>query len=211
MNEVLAYFGYAFLLINIILYFKGFFIHEKAFKVLCFYFLIVFIIQIFVGIMKYFKINNLFLSHVYFDFQFIILSVFYYLINQNDIQKRFIKISILLCFIILSLQLILDNDLFFKFNLFEIFITSFLLIVFSVFHLYNMLNIEKKYYYINIGILIYLFGSTVLFLSGNIVAKLKPEYNDIPWILNSLLYIVYQLFILYEWKVSFSNNKKKLS
>ncbi|ODS81579.1 MAG: hypothetical protein ABS44_19090 [Chryseobacterium sp. SCN 40-13] len=42
-----------------------------------------------------------------------------------------------------------------------------------MFHFYNLLNKEKNYYYINTGILIYLFGSTVLFISGNLINTLK--------------------------------------
>ncbi|WP_264544758.1 MULTISPECIES: hypothetical protein [Flavobacterium] len=91
-----------------------------------------------------------------------------------------------------------------KFNLFEIFITSFLIVTYATFHLYNLLNEEKEFYYVNLGILIYLFGSTVLFLGGNLAAMLSSKYNDVPWILNAFLYIIYQLFILYEWKKSFS-------
>ena len=95
-------------------------------------------------------------------------------------------------------------NLFFEFNLFEIFITSFPIIIYSTFYLYNLLNKKKDFYYINLGLLIYLFGSTVLFLVGNLVAKLDNNLNDIPWILNSVLYIMYQIFILAEWKINFS-------
>ncbi|MEO8235630.1 MAG: hypothetical protein ABI549_09475 [Flavobacterium sp.] len=105
------------------------------------------------------------------------------------------------------IQYIVDPNSFFEFNLFEIFITSFPIIIYSTFFLYNSLNEKKDFYYINLGILIYLFGSTVLFLVGNLVAKLDNNLNDIPWILNSVLYIIYQLFILVEWKNNFSEKQ----
>jgi positive regulator of sigma E activity len=71
-----------------------------------------------------------------------------------------------------------------------------------------MLNEKKEFYYINMGVLIYLFGSTILFLVGNLTIVLSPRMNKITWILNSILYIVYQIFILVEWKKSFSKKRE---
>ena len=77
-----------------------------------------------------------------------------------------------------------------------------------MFHFYNILNEKKKYYYLNTGILLYLFGSTVLFISGNLITRLDLAPSKIVWILNSLLYIVYQFFILLEWREIFLNKGK---
>lgn len=204
MNNFFADIGYLILLINVILFIKGFSNNGKAFKIFTLYSVLIFIIQIAVNVLNYFKLNNLFLSHFYFIFQFLLLSFFYLTILKINFQKKIIKLLLILCPFTLMLQYIINPNLFFEFNLFEIFITSFPIIIYSIFYLYNLL-IEKKYfYYINLGILIYLFGSTVLFLVGNLVAKLDANLNDIPWILNSVLYIIYQLFILAEWKINFS-------
>ena len=78
-----------------------------------------------------------------------------------------------------------------------------------MFHFYNILNEKKKYYYINTGILLYLFGSTVLFISGNIISRLDLAPTKIIWMLNSVLYIVYQIFILLEWKEIFIKKQLK--
>jgi uncharacterized protein YqhQ len=66
-----------------------------------------------------------------------------------------------------------------------------------------MLDEKKEFYFVNMGILMYLFGSTILFLVGNLTTKFSKDFNMITWMLNALLIIVYHLFILYEWKVSF--------
>jgi hypothetical protein len=71
-----------------------------------------------------------------------------------------------------------------------------------------MLNEKKEFYFINMGILFYLFGSTILFLVGNLTIALSPKMNKITWILNSILYILYQIFILVEWKKSFSKKRE---
>lgn len=150
--------------------------------------------------------NNLFLSHFYFILQFVLISFFYLHLRMNDFQKKTIKIGFVSCLVVLGIQYALDPGAFFKFNLFEIFITSFLLIIYTTFYLYNLLNEKKEFYYINLGILIYLFGSTVIFLAGNLttIYKLKLVFNI--WILNAILYVIYQLMILFEWKKNYSNH-----
>jgi hypothetical protein len=204
MNQILAYIGYFILLLNLILFFIRFSNQGKAYKIFTVYLGLVFVVQILAEILIQQKRNNLFLSHFYFIGQFIVLSFFYLnILKKVDFQKNIVKGGLILGLSILGFQFVYDNTLFFKFNLFEIVITSFLLIVFASFHFYNLLNEKKEFYYINMGILIYLFGSTILFLVGNLMTSLSPKLNKIPWILNSFLYIIYQLFILVEWKKSF--------
>lgn len=199
--------GYVFLLINLILFIKGFSIRGKAFRVFTSYLLFVFVIQITSGVFFYFAINNLFLSHFYFVGQFVFLSFFYLTIIKNSFQKRVIERGLVFGLCLLGIQYGYNPSVFFRFNLFEIFVTSFLLIIFATFHLYNLLGKNKEFYYVNLGILIYLSGSTVLFLVGNLMTSLSPKLNKIPWILNAVLYIVYQIFILVEWKKSFSKKE----
>lgn len=210
MNQILAYIGYFILLLNFILFVRNYSSQSKAYKIFTFYLGMIFIIQIIAETLSQHNTNNLFLSHFYFVGQFIVLSLFYYtILKKDDTQIKIVKGGLLTGLLILFLQYCGDVSLFFKFNLVEIFITSFVLIVFATFHFYNLLNEKKEFYYINIGILMYLFGSTVLFFVGNLMASLSPMINKIPWIMNSVLYIIYQVFILIEWYKSFS--KKTLS
>lgn len=205
--EILAYSGNVILLVNSILYLKIYFRENKAFKIFSFYQLIMLIIQISVIILRCQKTPNLYLSHFYFILQFLILSFFYLEILNNDFQKKIIKAAMPFCLIILGVQYYFNTDLFYKFNLFEIFITSFLVIIFSMFHFYNILNEKRVYYYINTGIFIYLFGSTFLFITGNLINTLTSDFRNIIWILNGILYIVYQIYIFIEFKKSFLNKK----
>ena len=76
-----------------------------------------------------------------------------------------------------------------------------LLIVYATFHLYNLLNEKKEFYYITTGLLIYLFGSTIVFLVANLLISLKSKFLfEQIYNLNVYLYVVYQLFILYDLK-----------
>jgi hypothetical protein len=205
MNQILAYIGYFILFLNLILFLIRLPNQGKPYKIFTFYLGLIFLIQFLSEILIQLKTNNLFLSHFYFVGQFIVLSFFYFsLLSKVLAQKKMVKIGLISALLVLILQYLNEPNLFFKFNLVEIFITSFVLIIFATFHFYNLLNEKKEFYYVNIGISIYLFGSTVLFFVGNLMTTLSPEFNKIPWILNSFLYIIYQLFITYEWKISFS-------
>ncbi len=153
-------------------------------------------------------INNLFLSHFYFGLQYVFLSFFFLSILTNDFQKKVVKFMLAFCLILFSIQYTIKPELFFKFNMLEIFVTSILVIIYATFHLYNLLNERKKYYFITIGILIYLFGSTSVFLVGNLSILLSTKYEFASvWYLNVYLYVIYQLIIMYEWKVSFYKPK----
>lgn len=155
-------------------------------------------------VLSKFGMNNLFLSHFYFIGQFLMLALFYYNLITDSFQKKVIKITCVLTLLSLAIQYSIEPDLFFKFNLYEIFITSFLLIIYATFHFYNMLNDKRVFYYINVGILFYLLGSTILFLVGNLSITLSSKYYKLPSRINYVLYIVFQLLILIEWKKSFS-------
>ncbi|MET0946461.1 MAG: hypothetical protein ABWY22_13700, partial [Flavobacterium sp.] len=82
------------------------------------------------------------------------------------------KVSLIVALLILAVQLTVDSSQFLKFNLFEITLTSLLIVVFALLHLYNMLTESKIYYYISVGIIIYSLASTVLFLIGNLSSGL---------------------------------------
>lgn len=149
------------------------------------------------------KITNLLLVNVFFIGQFILLGLFFksFFIVKN--QKRYLLWSLLSGLLLIIIESIYNYNLFFEFNLFEIILTSLLLVSYAGMHLYNQLTTEKVYYYITIGVIIYMLSSTVLFLVGNLTNDLSDEFKYLSWQLNAFLFIVLQLFYLYEWKVSF--------
>ena len=209
MHLFIVYIGYVILFLNFILYSLGFFKNQIAYRIFTGYLFVTIGVQFGAYLCLHnFHISNLFLSHFYFIGQFILLSLFYLQLVKDQFQKKMIKIGFILVLLTLAVQYGLKPELFLKFNLYEIFITSFLLIIYAAFHFYNMLDEKKEFYYINMGILLYLFGSTILFLVGNLTAKLSYSFGMITWTLNAFLIIVYQLFIMYEWKVSYYKRNK---
>jgi hypothetical protein len=195
--------GYALLLLNVGLYLKEYSKQEKAFKIFSIYLVFTVLIQVASKVVTNFGQENLFLSHFYFIGQFIALSLFFKSLFLSKKQKNICDWIMGSGLSILAVQYVLDPAVFFKFNLFEIFVTSFLILALASMHLYNLLTERKVFYYCTIGILLYLSGSTILFFVGNLTAVLSKEYRFLPWTLNATLIIVYHLFILFEWKKSF--------
>lgn len=143
------------------------------------------------------------MSHFYFVGQLVLLAIFYFLLLKDVVKKKIIVIGACAGLLSLAIQYIFDPGMFSKFNLFEITITSLLVVFFALLHLYDMLTDKKEYYYITIGIIIYLLASTILFLVGNLTIGLSENLKFLSWTLNAVLVLVNQLFVLYEWKISF--------
>lgn len=159
-------------------------------------------------VMYYLHMNNLYAVNIFFVGQMIFLGLFYESVLKNKKQKRFVKYSIIAVIFILFFQFVIDYKEFLKFNLLGITITSLIIVVFALLHFYNMLTDEKEYYYLNIGVLFYLFSSTVLYLVGNLTSGLSDDVKYLTWTLNALLIVVYYFFILFEWKIRYDQNKK---
>ena len=190
---------------NIVLFFMDFTKNGKAHKIFAIYLVIIFTGEMISKIMIYRKYENICMSHYYFVLQFIFLSLFYLEILNVAIQKKIIKIGLIVVPIILSIQYILNPKLIFIFNLVEVFICSLLIVVYAYFHFYNMLSHQKQYYYINIGILIYLFGSTIIFLAGNVMIVNTNHVGRFLTNINVILYMIYLTLIFIEWRKNYYN------
>lgn len=197
--------------LNLVLYLKVFFKQGKAFKIFTFYLFGTVLVQILSKIFMILNGNNLFLSHFYFVGQFVLLSLFFKSLFKTSTQKTIANWFLIIGISVLAVQYIIDPNVFFKFNLFEIFITSFLIIILAAIHLYNLLSEEKVFYYCTIGILLYLSGSTILFFVGNLTAILSSEYQFLPWTLNAILVVIYHVFILFEWRKIFYLKKTNIN
>lgn len=208
MDDLLIYSGYFVLLINLILYTFSFFQKEKANVFFMGYLVFIFIIQFIMEIMYYLHMNNLFAINLFFVGQMVFLGLFYESILKTKKQKFFVKFVITSILLVLCIQYFIDPDQFLKFNLFEITLTSLSIVVFALLHFYNMLSDKKEYYYYTIGVVFYLLTSTVLYLVGNLTSNLSNDLKYLSWRVNAFLIIMYYLFILYEWKVSFKPRKK---
>ncbi len=210
-TKILEYLGIVLIFINACLYIKSYINNRNvvALKYFSLYLSVSFIVLTTTIVLGSLRINNLYLSHFYFLTQFVLISLFYKSIFREH-QKRWIDLTIALILTILAIQYITKPGLFFKFNILEIFLSSFPLIVFSVIHLYNSLSEKGQFMYINAGILIYLTTSTLIFILGDYLSNYEnSKAIKQIWLINKVLYIIYLALILLEWKNRFLLIKRR--
>ena len=64
--------------------------------------------------------------------------------------------------------------------------------------------------YINAGILIYITTSTLIFILGDYLSLFtKNQAIKNIWLINKVLYVIYMILILIEWKKNFRPVKSK--
>ncbi|MBF4467058.1 hypothetical protein [Flavobacterium sp. LC2016-12] len=205
MDDFLIYFGYFILIINFVLYTFSFFQKGKANVFFVAYLGFSFLMQFTMEFLYHLKKNNLLVMNSFFIGQMVILGLFYRSLYNLDVQKKFVVVALTLVLVLLIAQNAFDPNLLFKFNLPQITVTSLLIVVFALIHFYNILTEKKQYYYITVGVVIYMFGATVLLLLGNLTTGLSDDFKYISWRINAVLVIVYYFFVLFEWIKSFSN------
>jgi hypothetical protein len=193
------YLGYFLLAVNTIFLLIGFKKNDTPFKAFCIYSVCMFCVQLISWYMaSILHRNNIYISHFYFWLQFLTLSIFFYYLIPSTKIKQGIVYSTLAVTLIIAVSYILNPKQFFTFNYVEISTTAFAIIIYALIHLYNMLSEQKKYYNLIIGLIIYLFGSTIIFLAGNLAMSLPKGTMRNIWSLNIYLYVVYQGLILFE-------------
>jgi len=197
------------LILNCILYFKSYPNFWKPFKFFTLYIFSHTVVEIGMRTLSFYKLNNHFMTHIYFVMQFLFLSLFFYELIEKRIQKKIILNYMLVCFSALILQYVFNPVLFFKFNLLEIFITTFPLIIYATFYLFEMLEKKKEFYMITIALIVYLFGSTIVFLFGNILNNINFNFSKFFWSLNTILYLLFQVIVLIEWLRNYSKKPLK--
>lgn len=211
-DDIFKYLTILLLMINFILFTKShkYYKHLMAFSTIYLYIIFSISLSTITHILFANKINNLYLSHFYFIFQFSLLSIFYINLLKGNKQRKLVRILFVSVITVLGIQYALDWNALFRFSLLEILLTSFPLILYSIIHLYNSLTQKGKYLYINAAILIYLTATTFIFILGNYLNGINPNLGKNIWFIHKLLYIVFLTLTLLEWKSSFSPSKIKV-
>ena len=203
--KIMSHVALAILVINVILYLIGFSKNGKAYKVFSIYLLSIALVQGFMALLAAQNINNHFVSTYYLFFQFILLSCFFYNIfgHVNQRKSNVIKyVSGVICACLL-VQYIIYPESYYTFNSIGFLITSVILIIYSVLYLYEMLTKKLLFYYVTIGIFIYLISSSLIFATAASIVSFKDDLYLYIWKTNAVLFIIYQLLILWEWKQQF--------
>lgn len=195
--------GLFFLLLNSILFYSTRKNKDFQYRIITIYLIGLFVHELLCNIIGFLAPGtNFFLSHYYFIFQFIILSIFFRSLFTNVFLKRIILFFLITVLISLAIQYYRTPDLYWRFNLFEIGVTTALLILYGlIFLIQNFKKVKSNYLYFSNGLVIYLMSSLSIFLTGNTdsVIFTEPFLLDF-WFFNSLFYILYQALIFKEWK-----------
>lgn len=124
----------------------------------------------------------------------------------STLYKKIIRIVVFIISFLILFHFTFYLETFYSFDLFEIFLTSYALIVFALIYLYNILDKPKKFYFVTIAIVFYLISSTVLFLAGNLINNIAA--NKYIWKINIILIAIFQLIIFTEWYINYRKNEK---
>lgn len=203
--KVLSYVGLCILLINTIIYSIGFALRSKAYKSFVLYLFSLFIIQLVTEVYASNNINNHFIGTYYLFFPFVLLSFFFYhLLSDINAKKRYIvKYSSGIVIAGLIIQYCMMPSLYFEFNSIGLLVTTCTLIVYAVMYLLELISKQLPFHHVTTGIFIYLISSSLIFASATSIVSFNREISDFIWNINALLFIVYQLLILWEWKQTF--------
>jgi len=193
-----------------LLYLIGFLKKGKAYKIFTFYIVGVLLIDFISSrLYSWFRIYNVFMQHFYELFQFVILSYFYSLLLKTKSQLYTVYILLIVIPVFLFTRYLFNPSLFFEYNLFETYLTTMPLIIYSSMHLYNNLGEKSECYFINIGLLFYLFTSTFIFLLYKLVLVFEfEEFNSIMVNTNITLQYIKFGFFFYQWKLIYFNKNE---
>lgn len=197
--------GLFFLIVNTVLFVTNKTVVKRVSKIFIIYLITLSVIEVFCHVIGFLYPNsNSFISHFYFNFQFIFLSYLFYNLFKSF---RIKKIILILFFCVLGLIVFtyIENPLlFWEFNPLEIVSTSLFLIILAVFFICKNLENIHDYFNFSLGLIMYLINSIYIFMFGNteLVICEKP-YIDI-WVLNSIFYILFQIMIFKEY-LNFKN------
>lgn len=194
-----------------ILYLIGFFKYGKTYKIFTLYILGVLLIDFVASnLWKWFKIYNIFIYHFYDLFQFVILSYFYATLLKTKKQLFTVYILLIILPVFLLSRYVFNPQMFFEYSLLETYLTTMPLIIYSSMHLFNNLGEKSEFYFINVGLLFYLFTSTFIFLLYKLITVFKfDEFNDIMIDINIILQYIKFGFFFYQWKLIYFNKDER--
>lgn len=203
--NILSYVGLCVLLINSIIYSIGFSQNGKAYRTFVLYLFALLAIQAIGNFHASKGLNNHFLSTYMVSILFVLLSIFfYYLFSDINSKKRHFVKYLTACVVGgLVVQYCIDPNLYYEFNSIGLLITTCILIVYAVLYLFELLSKKLPFHYVTIGIFIYFISSCLIFAAATSIVSFNVEISTFIWKINAILFIVYQLLILWEWRQTF--------
>lgn len=192
--------GLLFLICNTILFFSNKVVRSKTEIIFLRYLFSLCIVELachIIGVLSYG--SNFFISHFYFYFQLLFISLLYRKLIRDPKIKQVILAILLIQSIILVGMYSMNPNSFWQFNNYEIISISLILIVYAIYYIFSNLSTEHKFFNFSVGLILYFACSVTIFSVGNLELVLcKDPYIDI-WIFNVIFYIIFQIFIFKEY------------
>ncbi|PXY42677.1 hypothetical protein DMB65_01235 [Flavobacterium cheongpyeongense] len=213
MTDIIAFssslLGLFFLILNTFLFFKNKQVREKTEKTFLWYLFSLCIVEIICHLIGFLYFGqNFFVSHFYFYFQLLFLSILFKKLISNTILKKVIWTVLIAQTVILASMYIKDPNSFWNFNNYEIISISIILILYALYYIISNLATEHRYFNFSIGLILYFACSVTIFSVGNLELVLcEDPFIDI-WIFNIVFYIIFQIFIFKEYL--FLKSKKQM-
>lgn len=204
--QVLVWLGNIFLLINIIFLLILGKRLTGSLKLVTVLLIGIFIIQVSSYVLALNVESNQFLSHYYTIGQFFMLSIVFY--QQLAKFRLIVPIGAALFSSVLIYQLIYSTISYNTFNTFGFLVSACILMMYSMAYYIEHISIKRYFDMFNIGLFLYLGGTSIIFLTMNSWQDLK-DWNYIIWSLNASLFVIYQAFVtatIYRFKQSSEHN-----
>jgi hypothetical protein len=185
------------------IYFKSL---PKLARVLWYFIIVTTLLDALASYLGYYKINNLWLFHLYSYIEFGFISYIYF----HLIRRRRVRLLILVMlgiFLILSLINLFGYEGIKEFNSIQRHIEGFILVLYCVDYLMELAHDKKRnsswrnpYYMLTIGFLIYFTGTLYLFVFGNSIVQQPDDYY---WLLHTFFHtILLAIYTLFLWRTS---------
>ncbi|MCJ8288181.1 MAG: hypothetical protein HRT58_02530 [Crocinitomicaceae bacterium] len=137
-------------------------------------------------------ISNIHLTHYYTIGQFFILSVIYY--KHLKKFQLIVPFGVALFSSILIYQLVASKIVYNELNISGFIASACVLMTYAFFYFIEHIS-EKRYWdTFNVGLFLYLGGSSIIFLTMNSWQDLE-DWNVIIWTVNASLAVLFQVFI----------------
>jgi len=174
-------------------------------RVLLTYSVFVFVIQAYSHWLRNSGHNNLYLSHILFPGQCLLLNCFCYLLIDAKILKKILFLLTSILCIVAGIYILLSPVDPYAFNRMEIFTTNISVIIALFLYLYDSLGTTRPFRLATISLLVYFISSTVIFISGNLLVKFGASTHSI-WMLHIGLFFISQLSITIDTTKQLRNN-----
>jgi len=138
-------------------------------------------------------INNLHLTHFYTIGLFLLLSIIYY-----GLLKRFqlvVPIGVMIVSSVMIYQLLKSQIIYTKFNTSGFIIAACVMMTYAFFYYIEHITTKKFWDAYNVGLFLYLGGSSVIFLTLENTKGFEDGTFMSVWTINALLVVLYQLFV----------------